>query len=201
MFGGEKRTHVISVGNPNHSNFSYDLKQGALLQVWKGEFVDVTAMWESRGEPQTATPLGALVELTAKPSIAVLRTADESWPDSIAFDDMHNKGYTVDAAGVPTFQYEFSGMQVSDRISAATDGNSLTRALTISNPGEHVNCLVAVGENVVSLGKGVYAVNDKSYYVKIDKQSDAFIRKTSQGEELIVPVSRNGGHIVYSLTW
>lgn len=201
MFGGEKRTHVISVGNPNHSNFSYDLKQGALLQVWKGEFVDVTAMWESRGEPQTATPLGALVELTAKPSIAVLRTADESWPDSIAFDDMHNKGYTVDAAGVPTFQYEFSGMQVSDRISAATDGNSLTRALTISNPGEHVNCLVAVGKNVVSLGKGVYAVNDKSYYVKIDRQSGAFVRKTPDGEELIIPVQKDKGQISYSLIW
>ena len=201
MFGGEKRTHVMSVRNPNHSNFSYDLKQGALLQVWKGEFMDVTAMWESRGEPQTATPLGALVELTAKPSVAVLHTTDESWPDTIAFDDMHSKGYTVDAAGIPTFQYEFSGMQVSDRISADTDGNSLTRELTISNPAANANCLVAVGDKVVSLGKGLYAVNDMSYYVMLDKRSGAFVRKTAEGEELIVPVDQNGGHVVYSLTW
>src|SRR5690606_13954751 len=32
LFKGGKRTHVISVGNPNHTNYSYDLKQGSILQ-------------------------------------------------------------------------------------------------------------------------------------------------------------------------
>jgi hypothetical protein len=48
-FNNKKRTHVISVGSPQQVNYSYDLKQGALLQVWNGPFVDATEMWEQRG--------------------------------------------------------------------------------------------------------------------------------------------------------
>src|SRR5690606_36951504 len=38
LFDKGKRTHVISVGNPNHTNYSYDLKQGSILQFWRGGF-------------------------------------------------------------------------------------------------------------------------------------------------------------------
>ncbi len=200
MSGGKKRTHTISVGNPNHSHFSYDLKQGALLQVWRGGFVDVTSMWESRGEPQTATPLGAVIELTGRPALAVLETPDEHWPDSIAFDEMQNRGYTIDAGGTPTFRYEFRGMEVADRIFCAK-GGVLTRELTVSNASKGANCLIATGTTITSLGKDLYAINDKSYYVRIDRRSGAFVRKTPDGDELIVSIKPNGGRLAYSVIW
>ena len=200
-YGGTKKTHAISVGNPNHSNFSYDLKQGALLQVWRGEFMDVTGMWEARGEPQTATPLGAVVALTEKPTLAVLSGDDARWPDTIAFDEMHNKGYTVDAAGVPTFTYGFSDMQVNDEIAYGVGGNSLVRRLDITGAVDGAHCLLAAGKEIRKLDKDLYAVNDLSYYVRIDKRLGAFIRKTPDGDELIVPVRKNEGHVSYSLIW
>ena len=200
MYEGTKKTHSISVGNPDHSNFSYDMKEGALLQVWRGEFMDVTDMWEQRGEPQTATPLGAVVTLTGKPTLAVLTTDADRWPDTIAFDDMHNKGYTIDDAGVPTFEYKLEGMQVSDRIASQSGGKSLERTLTVSDPVAGASCLVAEGKTIQMVAKGLYAVNDKSYYVQIDKRAGAFVRKTANGEELIVPIE-NRGQVSYSIIW
>jgi len=201
MFEGKKRMFTISVGNPGHSNFSYDMKQGALLQVWRGRFMDVTDMWEARGEAQTATPLGAVVTLTGKPALAVLANDTDRWPDTIAFDAMHNKGYSIDAAGIPTFAYEFAGMEVSDHIAHQADGSSLERTLDISNPVDGANCLVATGKTIRQLSKDLYAIDDQSYYVRIGKQSGATVRKTADGEELIVPVTKNGGHVSYSLIW
>lgn len=36
QYKDEKRTHVVSVGEPSGSSFAYDLQQGAILSVWRG---------------------------------------------------------------------------------------------------------------------------------------------------------------------
>ena len=59
----KKLTHVLSVGDPTQLHYSYDLLQGALLKIWKGNFLNATDMWYERGEPQTAAPLGASIDL------------------------------------------------------------------------------------------------------------------------------------------
>lgn len=201
VYEGTKKTHTISIGNPDHSNYSYDMKEGALLQVWRGEFMDVTDMWEQRGEPQTATPLGAVVTLTGKPTVAVLATETDRWPDTIAFDDMHSKGYSIGAAGEPTFEYEFAGMQVSDRIATQSEGASLLRTLTVSNPADGAHALLAEGKTIKMLTKDVYVVGDQSYYIQIDRKAGAKIRKTADGEELIVPIGKGDGQVSYSIIW
>lgn len=40
MHGDEKRTHVVSVGSPKGFHYAFDLNQGNLLAVWKGEFAN-----------------------------------------------------------------------------------------------------------------------------------------------------------------
>ncbi|MGY3052043.1 hypothetical protein ACVWYG_000230 [Pedobacter sp. UYEF25] len=200
-YGDRKRTHVISVGNPNQISYSYDLKQGALLQIWRGQFVDVTDMWDGRGEPQVAKPNGSVVLLSGAPSIAFLADANSLWPDSIAFDDFDNKGYALDKDRNPTFRYVYKGATVTDKISSQGNGESLIREINVSNAPANFYCRIAAASIIEAVGKGIYAVDGKSYYVRIDKQFKPFVRKTQKGQELIIGVEKNVSSFTYSIIW
>jgi len=199
-FNKRKRTHVISVGTPDQVNYSYDLKQGALLQIWNGPFLDVTEMWEQRGEPQLARPLGSVIPLSEVPALAILQDANAAWPDSVAFDDFKNMGYTLDKQRNPSFEYETGGYHVWDKISSGSEGRSLLRELNISNAPANLYCRVAGSSSINSLGKGWYVAGDKSYYIQVDEKLKPFIRNTSKGVELLVPVAGNN-LLSYSLIW
>ena len=86
-FGGKKLNYVISLGDQSGLNYAYDLRTGALFQVWRGGFLDATDMWHSRGMAQLAVPLGSIVPLSDAPSVAILPDQNGPWPDSVAFDD------------------------------------------------------------------------------------------------------------------
>jgi hypothetical protein len=200
-YGEKKLTHVISVGNPNQLNYSYDLKQGALFQIWRGEFLDVTQMWRQRGEPQLAKPLGAVIVLSDAPALALLENADQAWPDSVAFDDFQNKGYTLDANKFPSFEYSFNGISVTDKISAL-EPTSLVRKLKISDAQKGLYLRLAAAVEIASLGNGLYAIGNKNYYITtlVDSQQP-MIRKSKLGKELIVAIPAEASTYSYSITW
>ncbi len=200
-FEGITRTHVVSVGSLNQTNYSYDVKQGALLQIWRGGFLDVTDMWNRRGVLQLAIPLGSVISLSAAPSFATLANENASWPDSIMFDDMHNKGYTLDKDRIPAFRYELAGYSVSDKISPQLNGESLLRELKVTNAPENLYCRIAAAKAIEARGKGLYIIGDKSYYIQLDERSKASIRETPNGQELIVPVSNTTSQLIYSIIW
>jgi hypothetical protein len=199
VFDNKKRTHVISVGNPNQTNFSYDLKQGAILQIWRGQFVDVTEMWVERGEPQLAKPLGTTTLLSSAPTLAVLNDINDHWPDSIAFDDFKTKGYSLDGDKNPTFHYEYGGFSVDDKISMVASGESLKRELKVHNIPQGLHCRLARGKLIEPMGKGLYAIDGKSYYIKIDERLKPVIRKSQHSEELIVPLNKSLSSLNYSI--
>jgi hypothetical protein len=199
-FNRKKKTHVISVGNPREVNYSYDMKQGALLQVWNGPFVDVTDMWEQRGEPQLARPLGALIPLSENPALAVLQDMNTAWPDSISFDDLRTLGYTLDKQRNPAFEYETGGYHVWDKVIVGDENRSLTRQLNVTNAPPALYCRIARASAINSIGKGLYVAGDKSYYVQIDEKWKPFTRNTPNGVELLVPISTNK-QLSYSLIW
>jgi hypothetical protein len=199
-FNKKKRTHVVSVGSPKEVNYSYDVKQGALLQVWNGPFADVTEMWNERGEPQLAKPLGSVIPLSEMPALALLPKAEAAWPDSIAFDDFKNLGYTLDKHRNPSFEYETDGYHVWDKISAGSEGRSLVREIRVTTVPPNLFCRIAGSTAISSIGKGLYVVGDKIYYLQIDEKLKPFIRTTPRGSELLVPVMENIS-ISYSLIW
>lgn len=201
MFDGKKRTHVISVGTPEQVNYAYDLKQGALLQVWKGEFIDVTEMWKDRGEPQLAKPLGTVLALSGAPALAALADKDAPWPDSIAFDDLQNKGYVLDKNKMPTFLYSSNGADVSDKIAVQSGGAGIDRTISISNSKEPLYCRIAAGETIEALKNNTYSVGNKAYTIKVAAETKAFIRKTKNGQELLAPLANGTASLTYSLTW
>ena len=199
-YGNKKLTHVISGGYPNQVNYSYDLKEGALIQVWRGQFLDVTDMWHERGEPQLAKPLGALVVLDDAPSLVVLGSLDAPWPDSVPFDDFHNKGYVLDANRFASYEYEVGGMHVVDKISTP-QATGLTREITVTGAPANLYFRVATAGKIQDLGKGLYAVNDRSYYVQLAAGAKGITRQTPTDTELLVLVEPSTTPLTYNLIW
>ena len=204
-FGAGKRTHVASVGDPGGVHYSIDLGRGALLYAWRGPFLETTQMWSGRGEPQIAEPQGAVVRLTGAPSVAILRDASATWPDSATADSpYHFHGYAVDEGGRPTFRYRVGAVEVEETLTPSGDGVTLRHELRLRAPDNTggVYVRLAAGASIDRSGRS-YAVDDYRYYVTPESGGSPVVRAAGQGEELIVPVRfRNGeARIVSGLVW
>ncbi|WP_080239577.1 3-keto-disaccharide hydrolase [Spirosoma rigui] len=204
---GTKHTHTISVGEPGQVNYSVDLRKGEFLQIWRGDFLETTPMWYGRGETQLSVPLGSVIELPGKPSLTVLADKNAAWPDSNA--TYNNLGYDVDKNGRPVFKYTLGGAQVRESFAAEEEGHKLSHTFTItpaatgSSAGE-IWCRVAEGSDITQLPNGLYAINDKQYFIELPGKEKPVIRDTAQKtRELLLPVkaSANGGTVTYSLIW
>ena len=201
---GEKRTHVISVGEPGAVNYAFDLASGSFLQFWRGDFVETTLMWYERGEPQLAVPLGSIVERSGKPSVAFLNDQNMAWPDSNA--NYNYIGYDIDKTGRPVFKYTLGNINVSENFQTADDGKKLLHTITV-NSGSAVNnfwCRIAEGRTIAKLPNDFYAIDDKKFLIQLPDKAKPVIRKTSDNtEEMLLPVTPNGnsGTINYSIIW
>lgn len=197
-----KRTHSLSVGSPGGYHYTLDLNQMALLQAWKGDFANVTEMWYERGEPQLLTPLGAVVRLPAQSALMVLTNENTAWPDSLSDNTLRYKGLTVDKQGVPTVSYELAGLTVSDAIQSQNDALVRTLSLT-GTPDGTAYCRIAAGMSLEEVGKGLYAVNDRSYYVRFDPKAKVKLRQSNGKQELLLPVEmkNRSGSVQYSIVF
>lgn len=163
---GIKKTHVIHVGDPSGVHYTYNLKQGALLQVWKGKFLNVTQMWENRGEPQTAEPMGVNLVLDGKFPIV---GNHQQQPDSLQANDLVYKGYKIEH-GRPVFMYDWksAGVQIEDRIVPNEHKNGLLRKIKIIGASAMKNGLelIAANGNFISgVKSNLNEVDGSEYYV------------------------------------
>ncbi|GAB4044544.1 family 16 glycoside hydrolase [Spirosoma jeollabukense] len=201
---GIKHTHTISVGEPNDANYTVDLRKGEFLQIWRGDFLDTTPMWHGRGETQLSVPLGSVIELPGKPSLTFLADQNAAWPDSNA--TYNNLGYDVDKAGRPVFKYTLGGASVRESLASTDDGKKLAHTFTVS-PGSETKeiwCRVAEGKDITVLPNGLYAINDKQYFIELPGTAKPVIRNTAQNmKEMLLPVKATNkvGVISYSIVW
>lgn len=204
---GEKKTHVVSVGEPGNINYAIDLQQGALIKIWKGEFVDATSMWHSRGQSQLMIPLGSVIELSGAPILAALKDRTTPWPDSVATTQFQIKGYELNEERRPTFNYLIENILVEDFIIPENDSKSLSRTISLSNLKEESNFWIrlAEGAQVTQLDKKTYGINNSEYYIILKDigKSRAIIRNSRNGQELLVPVRTNAksDKIKYNISW
>jgi hypothetical protein len=203
----KKKTHTVSVGEPGKLNYTIDLQQGALISIWRGDFVDAAPMWHQRGQSQLMIPKGALIELSEGPTVAILKNSESPWPDSLGTDQLRIKGYDLDSAGRPTFNYSIENISVADYIVPEDGNKSLSRTITYSNPGQLAGVWVRITEAkyIHRLQDGSYNINKGQIYISLAEpiRSKALIRNSSSGQELLVPVSSRPeqGEIKYSLIW
>ncbi len=203
MHEGEKRTHCISVGMPQRIHYTYDLNTGSLLQVWSGDFMDATKMWQGRGEKQLGEPIGFIVSLHGDPEFALLENKDSQWPDHLIENrEFRQQGYEFDAQGIPIFLYQINGSNVTNKMVPSNTERSLTRIVTIDG-SSGLWYKVADGEHIQKLPDGTFIVNDESYYVEFDKNSNLkpMIRNNGGRDELLVQVPAGTQNINYNIIW
>ena len=202
-----KRTHSLSVGSPAGLHYTIDLNQMALLQVWKGDFANVTEMWYERGEPQLLEPMGTTIHLPGQSALMILTNENTAWPDSVGENILQYKGLAVDKQGAPTISYQLAGLTVTDAIRPGLDGSqtdALVRTLSLTgSPDGTPYCRVAAGSSVEEMSKGLYAINDRSYYVRFDPKAKVKLRQSNGKQELLLPVvMKNGaGSVQYSIVF
>jgi hypothetical protein len=197
-------THAISVGEPSDIHYTMDLGSGALLQVWKGGFLDATPMWHDRGNG-SARALGSVVKLADAPTIAYLTDKNAAWPTAFEAEVFRPKGYDMNASGRPVFKYLINGMEVQDHIFPEDEGKVLTRELTVNGAQKQANlyCRIAEGNDISTLPDGTYSVDNKAFYVKVSDAGGAkpVVRTVGNRKELVVPMEGNSNHVKYSIIW
>ena len=192
-YEGEKRTHVISVGDPARINYSYDLNSGALLKVWRGGFADMSQAWVGRGPSQLLLPQEMSISLTEN----VIVTKDEqSYPEEST--GLNYKGYSIDKSGRPTFRYEVSGAEFEDAYSPSSDGTGLVRSLTTDADGTFY-ARVAVGDFMEEVSES-YFVIDGNHYLKMMEDVTPVIRESNGRREMLLEVTSEK-QVKYAIIW
>lgn len=206
FYKGKKKTHVISVGDPAGTNFSYDLNQAALLQCWKGDFLNVTEMWYERGEPQVASPMGAPLTMNGKCALAVVNDNKALLPDTLNdHTDLIFKGYRLDEKRNPRFQYQYGGIAFEDTFLPDDQGKGLARTLSVSAfpQGKVLVVRIAEGQQISLVSGDVYAVDSK-YYVRVPAAGKVkpVIRDNGGKKELVMEWSAPmATTFKYTLLW
>ncbi|WP_423147974.1 family 16 glycoside hydrolase [Rubrolithibacter danxiaensis] len=194
---GTKKTHVISVAEPGDANYTYDLKRGEFIQIWRGDFLETTQMWYGRGETQLAVPLGSVTELPAKPALAFLSDKNAAWPDSNL--TYNYSGYDVENDR-PIIKYTLGNTPVRESFISEDGGKKLTHIIEITNKADKdLWALVAESNEIEKLANGLYAINNKQFYIDLKDIKKPLIRTNSKGlKELIVPIDNT---VNYSIIW
>jgi hypothetical protein len=181
--------HAVSVGSPSNLHYTYDLDKGAVLQVWRGEFLDATPMWHDRGDG-SSRPRGS-VTLLGNDMLLGKINGQSGWVADTTGSGYRPKGYSLDDTDAPTFNYMAFGSAVSDRLSVVNN-QYFEREIKVTNPAKDLMAKLAEGTSIEKVSDGLYAVNNKSYFIQItDKSAKPEIRTANGNQELIVPV-KNG---------
>lgn len=181
--------HAVSVGSPSNLHYTYDLEKGAVLQVWRGEFLDATPMWHDRGDG-SSRPRGS-VTLLGNDMLLGKISGQSAWVADTTGSGYRPKGYSLDDSDAPTFNYLAFGSTVSDHLSVVND-QYFEREVKVTNPAKDLVAKLAEGTSIEKVSEGLYAVNNKSYFIQItDKTVKPEIRTINGNQELIVPV-KNG---------
>lgn len=187
-----KRTHALSVGFPQNIHYTIDLNQAAPLQVWKGQFANVTEMWYERGEPQLLTPLGITQNLNGKSLVALLSNANEAWPDSVA--NLQYKGYRLDASGTPEFSYKIADTDL--KITLIPENGSFSVKIKALKPTTGLFVRMAVGQQISEIEPGLFEIDGQRYFVNTSNRP--ILRSNNGKQELLLSLT---DAINYSLIW
>jgi Domain of Unknown Function (DUF1080) len=160
-------THAVSVGTPEQMHYTYDLDAGALVHVWRGGFLDATPMWNDRGDG-SSKPLATPIFFGIMPN---LNKGVKTTTDTIG-TGYKPVSYVLDEHDIPTFTYMIYGLEVKDK-TYPENGKMLKR--DVSFKGENINFTISEGSQIEKVSESLYAINDKSYFIKINEGVDVKI--------------------------
>jgi hypothetical protein len=181
--------HAVSIGSPSKIHYTYDMDNGTVVQVWRGEFLDATPMWHERGDG-SSRPRGSVLRFGKPvPTVAKLSSPTTSWLSDTTGTRFRTKGYRLSTNDDPTFLYQISGATIQDAITLLNGSQGFSRTLTIENASGTFYVRLAQASAIERVAEGLYAVGDKSYYLKFDdKGIKPVIRESGGVREMIVPI-------------
>ncbi|MEY2880251.1 MAG: hypothetical protein RLZZ15_2631, partial [Verrucomicrobiota bacterium] len=166
-FDPRKRLYALSVGSPAGAHFAYDSETGTVLRAWRGSFLDTYAMWENRGNDQTAVANGPALTFHGKPTLALIENAATGdWPEQA--DALWTaRGYTLDADGTPTFLGKLSDIDVRDRLVASANGRGLTRTIELKGklPSWSTWVLLAESAAIAPQPGGGWVIGEREWFL------------------------------------
>lgn len=118
----------IGVGFPGGLSFAWSAESMNLALSWRGAFMDAARHWKNRGGgAQPPAGFDVLNPTNLVPPLAVLDSPAAAWPTLTPDTTPEGytwKGYTLDAKGVPSFRYNWRGVEAEDRIESTGDFKS-----------------------------------------------------------------------------
>lgn len=189
VFDGSKRTHAISVGFPQGVHYSYDTKTGALLNVWRGRFINTTEMWHDRGGEQTAEPLGMSQQMTGLFPLLDKTNLNIASPSSIRYEGLQ----LIDIEGqkTPQFILKHGNLVINDWLQPTPNQQGITRNMTFSSlPGDKKILLASAKKGIKKIADGLYAIDDFAYFIKINSP-DAPIIMEKEGQQWLISEIKN----------
>ena len=191
--GYPRVVHAVSVGSPEKVHYTYDMDNAAIIQVWRGGFLNATPMWHDRGDG-SSRPLGT-VQRFGKPlqTLARLANAQSSWISDTTGTGYRPKGYVLDAEGRPTFKYISYGIPVSDAVQLLERGQGFSRRISLSDVSAGLYLRLAEAASITEVSDGLYLLDDQSYFLRLDDTSGAkaLIRDQNGRKELIIPAVKS----------
>ncbi len=191
-------TNAINIGDPTELHYTYDLKQGSLVRVWKGDFLNATPMWNNRGNG-VSTPMGPVLQLTPNTQI-MSEPADGKSRLTFADGAYQYKSYKIDEHNRPTFYYSAYGMEVSDRILPEADRKGFQRQLQFSGQADSkIAYVLAEGTAIQEVQKGLYTIDDARFYIKTDAPVN--VRSLSDERRVLVFDLNESTELSYQIIW
>ncbi|MHA4895742.1 family 16 glycoside hydrolase [Pedobacter sp. PWIIR3] len=195
--GNIRVVHAVGVGSPEQLHYTYDLDNGMIVQLWRGDFLDATPMWHERGDG-SSKPAGS-VEYFGKPvpSISKLTSADAAWVTDTTSTGFKPKGYKLDKEKRPAFKYLIYGTLVNDASTVLPEGQGIKRTIALETAIPNAFVRLAIGKNIEMIKSGMYCIDD-SYYISLPAEGNEkpVVRTQGSTQELIVPIQQN---LTYSI--
>jgi Domain of Unknown Function (DUF1080)/PA14 domain len=196
--GKNKRiVHNVNVGSMDKLHYSYDLDNGAIAQIWKGDFLNTSPMWDNRGDG-SSRPRGAVLTIGNTPSV-VNDNSKTILKDSMTADaNFKTMGYDLDNDNLPTFKYQIYGSTITDICKNTEGGKFLTRSISVKNPSPNLSVRLAIGKNIEAISPDTYLIDGKTYYIKLLNGTKATVEKVGDKSILLSPLK---DLVQYAIIW
>ncbi|MFK5924088.1 MAG: c-type cytochrome, partial [Verrucomicrobiota bacterium] len=127
-------TQAIAVGFPGGMNVAFDADEVRWKIAWRGKFIDALGTWDDR-YCTPAVPLGEKVENFAIAMPLGLRSSGIAHEPQGSEAGYKMQGFRLDSQGVPTFLYQWQGIEVEDRMEPLADKKGFKRRLLLKGRG------------------------------------------------------------------
>ena len=188
--GGLRLTHAVSVGDPKQLHFTYDMKTGSIVQLWRGEFLDATPMWYERGDG-SSRPIGSVLHLgVPEMTVAKLDSRQQSWASDTTGVNYRPLGYNLNENDLPTFRYSIYGAEVEDTPRVLENAQGIKRTIKVNAPIDDAYVRLVTGKKIEKLSKDLYLIGNKDYYLRLDNIGKAkpVLRGSGEDQELLLPL-------------